>query len=195
MKKFEPIFSNMCFPCRPKIKNYDILHIVNYYSLEEQRQIFKTFDSWKYIKELEFGSYICVIDSNNYFIDPIHKRKHKGDPFYVGNGLLHLYFNGSESVLDSRPARHGKNEPDGLYKLFSKFPDKFRIIVLDHNLPKQVAEAEEAVLISWMYDVLGLKYDNSGLKIKSGTTRNKRRESLESVDFYLNIPKENYASK
>lgn len=46
-----------------------------------------------------------------------------------------------------------------------------------------------------MYDVLGLKYDNSGLKIKSGTTRNKRRESLESVDFYLNIPKENYASK
>ena len=45
MKKFELTFNDMCFPCRPKIKNYDILHIVNYYSLEEQRQIFKTFDS------------------------------------------------------------------------------------------------------------------------------------------------------
>lgn len=129
------------------------------------------------------------------FTEPIHNKTYTGTPFYVGNGLLHTYYNGTEFVFESRAANHRKNEPDGIYNMCIKWPNKYKVIVIDTNLPKVVAEAQESALISWEYDILGLKYGNSGLKIKEGETRNKKRESLEGIDFYLNIPRSSYASK
>lgn len=194
MKKLELIFNDMCFPCRPKKRRYDVLHIVPFY--EDLSQLFKNYDAWSKFKvDLKFGSYLFYEESDDWFTEPIHGKSYQGSPFYAGNGLEHLYFDGFETILESRAANHYKNESDGIYKRCVKYPDKYKILVLDHNIPKQVAEAEEAVLISWMYDILGLKYDNSGMKIKKGTTLNKRRENLESVQFYLNIPENNYVSK
>jgi len=78
MKKFEPIFSDRCFPVNASRKLYDVRTCVQFLSRTEMAEVYKTYDpktnSWLGYdnRDAKFGTYGISKISNNIFINPIY---------------------------------------------------------------------------------------------------------------------------
>ncbi len=192
MRKFEPIFSDMCFPVTANRKLYDVQACVQFLSRTEKAAIYKTYNPdtnhWEgcHNKDAKFGTYGVFSKSNRIFVNPVNNKSYEGDVIYIGKGIVSPRTDGT---WDLRALLHGKDEADGLFKRLRKNSEKYIIYNFDWGLPEVVAYAEESFLIAWLKHVIKKTYNNSK-KITDEIFLNNREEKsrLETVDYYLNIP-------
>ena len=165
--------------------------VPTYMNLVHTREIFKKSTIWSEVydvEHMESGVYVVVNKTiSKTFRIPGSQAEIHGEPKYIGQGLIGMNNSGT-GMYNGRPFMHMN---DALCRELNRAPEDYAIYIVACDIPKLEAEKYEAILISWMVNVLGLqKIANSYTPILEGMMINQRMETkhLNNVDEFLNIP-------
>lgn len=192
MTKYEKIFNGLLTPIKVSNSLYKCETFLYSRTLEEKQNLFKRFKYWTtslHPKDLQFGEYFLFEKGDNEVIVPTVKCPLYGNLAYIGNGVA--FYDIIHDKFYSRSHTHN----DFIKKMIKTHPRKYYCVIIDWGIPKIEAQNMEAMFICWAKEILGKKKNVKKFHFDIDEMINKKKEDIETIQFYLNIPESNYVDK